>query len=157
MSGSQLPIDPEKEGNYEEMEQQFAVKAVQQMMVHWSILEKMPGSKLQLTRIDDEILDHLQKDFPGFDPAEELDEDKMKSKDGKEKWRNFCMVYEKGAKGIEDYNFGTMLRRSPKTEYGEKETIFAVRMQFLAIEIARNRAGLNDWVFEKAQGKITSS
>lgn len=32
----------------------------------------------------------------------------------------------------------------------------AVRMQFYAIEIARNRAGLNDWVYEKAQEKKES-
>ena len=61
------------------------------------------------------------------------------------------MVYEKGDKKVEDYNFGTMLRKSPKTEYGENETIFSVRMQFYAIEIARNRAGLNDWIYENAQ------
>jgi len=42
-----------------------------------------------------------------------------------------------------------MLRANPAWEYGEKETIFAVRMQFYAIEIARNRAGLNDWIYEK--------
>jgi hypothetical protein len=44
-----------------------------------------------------------------------------------------------------------MLRKSPKTEYGEKETIFAIRMQFYAVEIARNRAGLNDWIYERAK------
>lgn len=27
------------------------------------------------------------------------------------------------------------------------------RMQFYAIEIARNRAGLNDWIYEKAQAE----
>ncbi|GAT25786.1 DUF757 domain protein [Aspergillus luchuensis] len=27
----------------------------------------------------------------------------------------------------------------------------AMRMQFYAIEIARNRAGLNDWIYERAQ------
>ena len=32
---------------------------------------------------------------------------------------------------------------------GEKETIFAMRMQFYAIEIVRNRAGLNDWIYEQ--------
>lgn len=151
MSLSNLDLDPEKADNYEEMEKQFAVKAVHQMTVYWSILEKLPGSKLRLTRMDDEILGHLKKEFPDFDPAAELKEDEMKSKDGKEKWRNFCMVYEMGDKKVEDYNFGTMLRKSSKTEYGEKETIFAVRMQFYAIEIARNRAGLNDWIYEKAQ------
>lgn len=133
------------------MEKQFAVKAVQHMTVYWSILEKLPGSKLRLTRLDDEIYEHFKKEFPDFDPAEELNEDSMKSKEGKEKWRNFAMVYEKGDQKIEDYNFGTMLRKSPKTEYGEKETMFAVRMQFFAIEIARNRAGLNDWIYEQAQ------
>ncbi len=151
MSVSNLNLDPERADNFEDLEKQFAVKAVHQMTVYWSILEKMPGSKLRLTRMDDEILEHLKTDFPDFDPAVEINEDEMKSKEGKEKWRNFCMVYEKGDKAVEDYNFGTMLRKSPKTEYGEKETIFAVRMQFYAVEIARNRAGLNDWIHEKAQ------
>ena len=151
MSLSDLSNNPEQADNYEEMEKQFAVKAVHQMTTYWSVLEKIPGSKLRLTRMDDQILEHLKKDFPDFDPAKEIDEDEMKSKEGKEKWRNFCMAYEKGEDKVEDYNFGTMLRKSPETEYGDKETIFAVRMQFYAVEIARNRAGLNDWIHEKAQ------
>lgn len=141
-------FDPEKAENFEDMEKQFAVKAVHQMTVYWGILEKMPGSKLRLTRMDDEILEDFKKTFTDFDPAEPIDEDKMKSKEGKEKWRNFVEQYKET---VDDYNFGTMLRVSPKTEYGEKETIFAVRMQFYAIEIARNRAGLNDWIYEQAQ------
>ena len=95
--------------------------AVQHMATYWSILEKMRGSKLRLTKIDDEILGHFQKDFPEIDIRETIDEDRMKSKEGKERWRNFMMKYEKT---IEDYNFGTMLRANPKFEYGEKETIF---------------------------------
>lgn len=150
-------IDPENVPNFQDMEKQFAVKAVQQMTVYWSILEKIPGSKLRLTRLDDQILEHFKRDFPDFDPAQEIDEDQMKSKEGKERWRNFSMAYEKGDDRIEDYNFGTMLRKSPKTEYGEKETIFAVRMQFYAVEISRNRAGLNDWVYEDVQKQSTKS
>lgn len=73
--------------------------------------------------MDDEILEHFQKAFPEFDPAETIDEDKMKSKEGKERWREFMMAYEKK---IDDYNFGTMLRANPKFEYGEKETIFGL-------------------------------
>lgn len=144
-------FDAETAPNFEDMEKQFAVKAVQHMTVYWSILEKLPGSKLRLTRLDDVIYEHFKKDFPEFDPAEPIDENAMKSPAGKERWRNFSMTYEKGDDRIEDYNFGTMLRKSPKTEYGEKETIFAVRMQFYAIEIARNRAGLNDWIYDNAQ------
>jgi hypothetical protein len=145
-----VPADfnPDTVGNNDEMEQQFAVKAVHNMSVYWNILSSMPGSKLRLTRIDDDIYNHLKKDFPDFDPASEINEDEMKSAKGKERWRKFCMAYEKK---VEDFNYGTMLRKSPKLEYGEDETIFAVRMQFYAIEIARNRAGLNDWIFEKAQ------
>ncbi|KAG8533192.1 uncharacterized protein KY384_001975 [Bacidia gigantensis] len=141
-------LNPDDAGNFEEMEQQFAVKCVQHMSTYWSILEKMPGSKLRLTKIDDEIYEHLKKDFPELDTAATLDEDEMKSKEGKERWRNFMMQYEQK---VEDYNFGTMLRKSPKAEYDEKDTIFAMRMQFYAIEIARNRHGLNDWIYEKTR------
>lgn len=122
------------------------------MTTYWAILEKMRGSKLRLTKMDDEIYGHFKKEFPEFDPKETINEDKMKSKEGKERWRNFMMTYEKT---VEDYNYGTMLRSNPKFEYGEKETIFgslallstaersadqgntAMRMQFYAIEIAR--------------------
>ncbi|KAL9631779.1 MAG: hypothetical protein Q9204_004074 [Flavoplaca sp. TL-2023a] len=140
-------VNPDQAENFEDMEKQFAVKAVQHMTTYWAILEKMKGSQLRLTKIDDEILEHFKKDFPEFDPKETINEDTMKSKEGKERWRNFMMAYEKK---IDDYNFGTMLRANPKFEYGEKETIFAMRMQFYAIEIARNRQGLNDWVYEQA-------
>ncbi|CAG5178269.1 uncharacterized protein ALTATR162_LOCUS8616 [Alternaria atra] len=143
-------INPEETENFEDIEKQFAVKVVQHMETYWKILEKVPGSKLRLTKIDDEIYEHLKKDFPEFDASATLNEDDMKSKEGKERWRKFISEYEKK---VEDYNFGTMLRASPKMEYSQEGTIFAVRMQFYAIEIARNREGLNDWIYEKAQGK----
>ncbi|CAN9251038.1 unnamed protein product [Alternaria sp. RS040] len=142
-------INPEETENFEDIEKQFAVKVVQHMETYWKILEKVPGSKLRLTKIDDEIYEHLKKDFPEFDASATLNEDEMKSKDGKERWRKFISEYEKK---VEDYNFGTMLRANPKMEYSQEGTIFAVRMQFYAIEIARNREGLNDWIYEKAQG-----
>ena len=93
------------------------------MATYWSILEKMRGSSLRLTKMDDEIYEHFRREFPEFDPRETIDEDKMKSKEGKEMWRNFMMAYEKK---VDDYNFGTMLRANPKFEYGEKETIFGL-------------------------------
>ncbi|KAF1349871.1 putative polysaccharide biosynthesis protein [Delphinella strobiligena] len=146
-------LTAEQQENFEDIEKQFAVKVVQHMSTYWSILEKVPGSKLRLTKIDDDIYEHFKKDFPDFDPKATINEDEMKSKAGKERWRNFSMVYENT---VDDYNFGTMLRANPAWEYGEKETIFAVRMQFYAVEIARNRAGLNDWIYEKAQAQKTS-
>ncbi|KAK1808002.1 hypothetical protein LTR12_017648, partial [Friedmanniomyces endolithicus] len=103
---------------------------------------------LRLTKYDDEILEHFKAEFPDFDLRATINEDDMKSKEGKERWRNFINAYENK---VEDYNFGTMLRANPTWEYGQKETIFAVRMQFYAVEIARNRESLNDWVYDQAQ------
>ena len=91
------------------------------MSTYWSLLERIRGSDLRLTKLDDEIYEHFKTTFPEFDPRQTIDEDEMKSKEGKEKWRNFMMAYEKK---VDDYNFGTMLRSNPEFEYGEKETIF---------------------------------
>jgi hypothetical protein len=73
------------------------------MTTYWSILEKIPGSKLRLTKIDDEIYEHFKKEFPDYDPKATVNEDDMKSKAG---------------------NFGTLLRSNASTEYGQDETIF---------------------------------
>jgi len=146
-----VPLDAEHADNFEDIEKQFAVKVVQHMETYWNILEKVKGSALRLTKQDDEIYEHFKKEFPDFDASATINEDEMKSKAGKERWRNFINQYEKT---VEDYNFGAMLRASPKTDYTQDGTIFAVRMQFYAVEIARNREGLNDWVYEQAhQGK----
>jgi hypothetical protein len=104
------------------------------METYWNILEKIRGSTLRLTKLDDEIYEHFMKEFPEWDPTATINEDEMKSKAGKERWRNFIMQYEKK---VEDYNFGAMVRANPKTEYSQEGTIFAVRMQFYAIEITR--------------------
>lgn len=90
-------------------------------MTYWSILEKVRGSQLRLTKMDDEIYEHLKKEFPDFDPAATINEDDMKSKEGKEKWRNFMNQYEKK---VADFNFGTILRANPKFEYEQDTTIF---------------------------------
>ncbi|KAK3940010.1 polysaccharide biosynthesis-domain-containing protein [Diplogelasinospora grovesii] len=150
MSFSKTPtkFNAEEADNLEDIEKQFAVKCVQHMETYWKILERVKGSTLRLTKIDDEIYEHLKADFPEFDPAETIDEDAMKSKEGKDRWRKFMMTYEKK---VDDYNFGTILRKNAKEENTEHGTIFVPRMQFYAVEIARNRNGLNDWIYEKAQ------
>lgn len=90
-------------------------------MTYWAILEKVPGSKLRLTKMDDEIYEHFKQEFPDFDPAATINEDDMKSKEGKAKWRNWMNQYEKK---ISDYNFGTIIRSNPKFEYDKDTTIF---------------------------------
>lgn len=95
------------------------------MSTYWAILEKVKGSTLKLTKLDDEILEHLSTDFPDFKPEDKINEDEMKSKTGKERWRKFMMAYEKK---VDDYNFGTIVRTSPKEEYGEDTTIFGMSL-----------------------------
>ncbi|KAK6538704.1 hypothetical protein TWF694_010279 [Orbilia ellipsospora] len=146
-------FNAEEADNYEEIEKQFAVKTVMYMETHWNLLESCRGSELTMTKIDDEIFEHFKETFPELDVSQKIDEDEMKSKAGKEKWRNFINLYEKKVK---DFNFGTMLRNSPKAGYEQDTTIFAVRMQFYAIEIARNKLGLNDWIHDDAQKKKSS-
>ncbi|BFZ63123.1 hypothetical protein YB2330_004243 [Saitoella coloradoensis] len=148
MATEQKKFDAETADNLEEIEKQFAVKAIEHAQVYWNILEKMPGSQLKLTRLDDEIIEHLTEVFPDLVASNgaTIDENEMKSHAGKNKWRPFLMKYEKL---VDDYNFGTLLRTDAKAEYEEHTTIFVPRMQFFAIEILRNRAGLNDWICQK--------
>jgi len=65
---------------------------------------------------------------------------------------------------VDEYNFGTLLRLKASSDYSEENSMFgkfvrvhkqrrtdsiaATRIQFFAIEIARNQAGLNDWLYE---------
>lgn len=109
-------------------------------MTYWAILEKVRGSQLRLTKMDDDIYEHFKREFPDFDPAAPIDEDSMKSKEGKEKWRKFIKEYEKK---ISDYNFGTILRVSPGVEYDQDTTIFGRLLLcaniFGKVRIATNR------------------
>lgn len=150
-------FDAENADNFEDIEKQFAVKAVQHLEIYWKMLSLRPGSRLTFTKLDDQIFTHLCLTFPQFSTpagvAAPLVEDEIKSVGGKRVWRDFMMTYEKT---VDDYNFGSLLRLDCAREYDEENTIFVPRMQFLAIEIARNRFGLNDWVYERETGKKAS-
>jgi len=145
-------FDPQNAQNLVEIEKQFAVKAVEHAQVYWQLLEKVEPKKLKLSQLDDEIFEDLSAKFPELmEPPHEklvkLDEDWMKSPDGKKRWRDFIEAYKDKVK---DYNFGSLIRTDANDEYGEVNTIFVTRMQFYAIEIARNRLGLNDKAHELA-------
>jgi hypothetical protein len=45
---------------------------------------------------------------------------------------------------VEDYSFGTLLRADASKEYSEDNSILVTRIQFYAIELARNKEGVND-------------
>jgi len=146
-------FDPNEAQNLLEIEKQFAVKAVEHAQTYWNLLEKIPPRQLKLTKLDDKIYEDTMSSFPelsvdGHAKLVRLDEDWLKSEDGKKRWRVFMNAYEKKVK---DFNFGSLIRTDARQEYAETNTIFVTRMQFYAIEIARNRLGLNDGAHEIAK------
>lgn len=52
---------------------------------------------------------------------------------------------------VNDFNFGTLIRTDAGGDYTESNTLFTTRIQFYAIEIARNRLGLNERAHEESK------
>ncbi|RIA97338.1 putative polysaccharide biosynthesis protein [Glomus cerebriforme] len=127
-----------------EIEKQWAVKATQYAETYFNLISSTDGKSLRLTPIDKEIYQDFQNTFPNFSLIE-INETEMKSTEGKEIWRNWIMKYEKR---VNDYNFGTLLRRNVNGDYTEENTMFGKSI-FYAIEIARNKQGLNSHLFRK--------
>lgn len=94
---------------------------------------------LRLTPFDEQIYKTFRQDFPNL-RVDVLDENELKSDAGKSKWRSFIEKFDK----IEDFSFGTLIRSNSDEEFSPENCILVVRIQFLAIEIARNREGLNN-------------
>ncbi|WFD28486.1 D-lactate dehydrogenase (cytochrome) [Malassezia nana] len=145
-------FDPNQAQNLPEIEKQIAVRCVEHAQTYWNLLEKVRGSALRLTKLDDEIMADFEETFPELAKNDEairkIDEDEMKSPSGKEKWRNFINKYEKK---VADFNFGTLIRTDASDEYTQNNTIFLTRFQFYVFEIARCRRGMNDWIKDQAK------
>ena len=126
-------------GNDDTVELAWAEKAYRHTTVYYKLICNINCTKLKLTKCDDELYQQFMMSFPRT-RIDVIDEDKLKSVAGKRRWRNFCQQWEYH---VEDYNFGTLLRLDCKLGYSEFNTTLVPRVQFLAIEIARNRQGLN--------------
>ncbi|ORY95542.1 putative polysaccharide biosynthesis protein [Syncephalastrum racemosum] len=123
----------------EDIEKQWAVKAMHHAETYFKLISAIDASKLRLTSIDDEIYEDFEKEFPEID-VKHLNDEHFKTPTAKEKWRNWINKYEKK---VNEFNFGTLIRIDCRDDYTEQNTMFGVRMQFYAIEIARNKKGLN--------------
>ncbi|XP_028827008.1 protein PBDC1 [Denticeps clupeoides] len=139
-----LSLPAEAYGNDPQLEVMWAMKAYNHAEVYFNLISSVDPKFLKLTKSDDNIYSAFIETFSDLD-LQMLDPDKLKSSDAKEKWRPFCNQFE----GIvEDFNYGTLLRLDSRKDYTEENTIFATRIQFFAIEIARNRQGHNDSIFQ---------
>lgn len=111
----------------------------------FQILCSVDPKLLRLTPHDENIYKAFRENFPNM-KVDKIDEDEFKSPQQKEEWRSFCEQFKDV---VEDYSFGTLLRADCTEDYTEKNSILTSRIQFYAIELARNREGLNDGVRKK--------
>jgi len=121
------------------LEELWAKKAFEHAETHFNLLISLDPRSLKLTPYDDQIYKIFREDFPNF-RIDYVDENELKSDLSKIKWRNFIEKFNK----IEDFAFGTLLRVDSSKDFSPENSLLVVRIQFLAIEIARNREGCND-------------
>ncbi|XP_023563656.1 protein PBDC1-like [Octodon degus] len=138
-----LSLPAESYGNDPDIEMAWAMRAMQHAEVYYKLISSVDPQFLKLTKVDDQIYSEFREHFEKL-KVDVLDPEELKSESAKEKWRPFCLKFD----GIvEDYNYGTLLRLDCSQGYTEENTIFAPRIQFFAIEIARNREGCNKAVY----------
>merc|ERR1712025_174724 len=107
--------------------------------MHMKLLKAVDPVSLKLSKYDDYIYRLFFKYFRHMN-IEVLSDNDLKTDAAKARWRPFC----EQSKGIlHDYNFGTLVRMDCKEGYSGENCVLVTRIQFLAIEIARNRKGLN--------------
>ncbi|XP_041369381.1 protein PBDC1-like [Gigantopelta aegis] len=131
--------NPENVANSGDLEMNWAMKAYEHAETYFNIICSVDPTLLKLTQNDDAIYSKFKKDFRCF-KLDVLDEEQLKSAGAKVAWREFCEHFKDE---VESHNFGTLIRLNCKEGYSDKNSIFGYRVQFLAIEIARNREGLN--------------
>ncbi|KAF7273469.1 protein PBDC1 [Rhynchophorus ferrugineus] len=126
--------------NDKSVEAIWAMKAYEHAEIYFNILCSVDPKDLHLSPEDDLIYRLFREEFPNL-KIDIIIENELKSTKEKAKWRPFC---ERFKTVIEDYNYGTLLRSDSSMDYCEENTMLVTKIQFLAIEIARNREGIND-------------
>ncbi|XP_037092096.1 protein PBDC1-like [Pollicipes pollicipes] len=129
-------------GNDASLEAAWAVKASEHADVYFNIICSVDPKLLRLTPHDDEIYKRFREQFPEL-PVQKLTTDQIKNEEAKKEWRAFCNSFEGK---VEDFSFATLLRLDSGDEYSQDNTEVVPRVQFYAVELARNREGHNDSV-----------
>lgn len=117
------------------VEELWAFKAFEHAEIYFNLISSVDPKALRLTKIDDDIYKHFREAFPELKVGI-VTHDQLKSDEAKETWRNFCETYKEQ---VADYNYGTLIRLDSEKEYSEANSIIVPRVQFFAIELARNR------------------
>jgi hypothetical protein len=132
--------------NNPDVEKAWAIKAFQHAEIYYKLITSVKDhNKLKLTQIDDEIYALFRSTFPDL-KVDFLKEEELKNEEGKKKWAPFMMGFEKK---LEMFNFLTLLRIDAKGSYSEDNTIVVPRIQWLCLELARLREGVNKYVIKQ--------
>ncbi|XP_055855140.1 protein PBDC1 [Episyrphus balteatus] len=131
------------------VEEMWAMKAMEHAEVYFNLICNIDPKSVKLSPFDDIIYTTFRQDFPNLKIDKILDDD-LKTPEQKIKWRAFIEKFNK----LEDFSYGTLLRSEASKEFSPENSLLVVRVQFLAIEIARNREGYNDAVREKFKPKF---
>lgn len=141
----------EEFGNDSMLEELWAKKAFEHAELHFNLLISLDPVNLRLTPYDDHIYKAFRDEFPDL-RVDEINEDELKGDLSKKKWRQFIQKFDK----IEDFSFGTLLRPKSHEEFSPENSILVVRIQFLAIEVARNKEGCNNSLRDKFAKKYAA-
>lgn len=134
---------PEQLGNDPAIELQWAMKAGKHADTYMNMLKIYKDkSKLKLTPIDSDIYTHFRSIFP-HTKVDVLPDNHIQSE--KDKWNKFVEHYKDNDK-INDYKFGSILRKSVHLPLDSDNSIIVARMIFIAIEVARNKEGYNNHI-----------
>ncbi len=82
-----------------------------------------------------------------FDLRDEMSD--LKSDKVKSEWSEFCDSF----KHVNDFNFATLLRLDSSKDYEESNSVIVTKVQFYAIELARNREGHNETIRQNFKPK----
>ncbi|XP_055385912.1 protein PBDC1 [Condylostylus longicornis] len=131
------------------VEEMWATKAMEHAEIYFNLICSVDPRTLRLCPYDDTVYTTFRQDFPNLKIGKISDDD-LKSEESKVKWRIFIEKFNK----MQNFSYGTLLRCDASKEFSSDNSILVVRIQFLAIEIARNREGYNDIIREKFKPEI---
>ncbi|KAL3998121.1 Polysaccharide biosynthesis family protein [Acanthocheilonema viteae] len=117
----------------------WAIKAAERANIHMSLLLTCNTKELTMHKKFSIIYDKFRAVFPKMN-VEKVTEKELKG-ENKQQWFTFCEYFKEE---VEDYNLATIMRIRADGAYSESNTIIVPKIIFLAVEIARNKEGLNE-------------
>jgi hypothetical protein len=137
-------MDKVQVDNDSELEMKGIGLAVEYLEQHWKLLCSCGCSTDIVLSSDAEqdaaLYRSFRENFPSLN-IEDLSVDSMKHERSRTQWRSVLDLWEGR---LRDHNMICLLRYDCRSGYDNANTMLVPRAQFLMIEIARNREGLND-------------